>query len=48
MFYLAKVVTLSLVSELLWNFTLLVRYKLNRFRTQWVNQFDIQVLLFGG
>ena len=47
-FYVANVITLSAVSELLWKFTLLLRYKLNRFRPPWVNQFDIRALLFGG
>ena len=47
-FYVDNVITLSVVSEFLWNFTLLVRYKLNVFRPPRVNQFDIHALLFGG
>ena len=48
MFYVANVITLSAVSELLWKFTLLVRYKLNIFRRPRVNQSDIRALLFLG
>ena len=48
MFYVASVITVSVFSELLWKSTLLVRYKLNRFRPPWVNQVDICALLFGG
>ena len=48
MFYVANVITLSVVSELLWKFTLLVRYKLNIFRPPRVKQFDICALLFVG
>ena len=47
MFYLANVTTLSIVSELLWKFTILVRYRLNIFSPPRVNQFDICALLFG-
>ena len=47
MFYVANVITLSVVFELLWKFTLLIRYKLNIFRPPRVNQFDIRTLLFG-
>ena len=48
MFYVANVTTLSVVSELLWKFTLFIRYKLSIFRPPWVNQFDICELLLGG
>ena len=48
MFYVANVIVLSIVSELLWNFTLLIRYKLNIFQPPQMNQFDIRALLFGG
>ena len=48
MFYVANVITLSVVLELLLKFTLLVRYRLNIFRPPWVNQFDIRALLFVG
>ena len=48
MFYVANVITLSVYLELLWKFTLLVRYKLNIFRPPWVNHFYIRELLFGG
>ena len=48
MFYVANVITLSTVLELLWNFTLIVRYKLNVFRPPRVNLFDVCALLFGG
>ena len=48
MFYVANIITLILFLELLWYFTLLIRYKLNRFRIPRVNQFDIHALLFGG
>ena len=47
MFYVAKIITSSVVSELMWKFTLLVRYKLNIFRPPLANQFDIRALLFG-
>ena len=47
-FYVANVIKLRLVSELLWKFNLLARYKLNIFRPPRVNQFDIRALLFGG
>ena len=47
MFYLANVTTLSIVSELLWKFTILVRYRLNIFSPPRVNHFDICALLFG-
>ena len=46
MFYADNVIALSGGLELLWKFTLLVRYKLNIFRHPWVNQFDIRELLF--
>ena len=48
MFYVANVITLSVVLELLWKFTLLVRYKLNIFRPPRVNQFGIRALIFRG
>ena len=48
MFYVANVIILSAVLELLWKFTLLVRYKLNIFQPPQVNQFDICAQLFGG
>ena len=48
MFYVANVITLSAFLELLWKFTLLVRYRLNITRPPRVNQFDIHALLFGG
>ena len=47
MFYIAKFITLSVVMELLLKFTLLIHYKLSRFRTPQVNKFDIRALLFG-
>ena len=46
MFYVASVITVSVFLELLWKFTLLIRYKLNIFRTPQVNHFYIRVLLF--
>ena len=48
MFYVANVITFTVFLELLWKFTLLLRYKLNIFRPPWMNQFDICALLFGG
>ena len=39
MFYVASVIEFSAFLELLWNHTLLVRYKLNRFRPPWVEPF---------
>ena len=48
MFYVANVITLRVVLELLWKFTLLVRYKLNIFYPPRLNQFDNLALLFGG
>ena len=48
MFYIASFITFSVFSELPWKSTVLVRYKLNIFRTPRVNQFDIRALLFGG
>ena len=48
MFYVADVITLSVVLELMRKSNLLVCYKLNIFRPPWVNQFDICALLFGG
>ena len=47
-FYIVNVISLSVVLELLWRFTLLVHYKLNIFQTPQLNQFDILALLFGG
>ena len=46
MFYVDNITTLSVFSELLWKFTLLVRYKLNISRPPRANQFDISALLF--
>ena len=46
MFHVSSVITLRVFLELLWKFTLLVCYKLNRFRPPRVNQFDIRALLF--
>ena len=48
MFHVANVIMFSVFLELLCKFTLLVRYKLNRFRPPQVNHFDIRALLFGG
>ena len=48
MFYVANVITFSIFLELVWESTLLLRYKLNRFRPPHVNQFDIHALLFRG
>ena len=48
MFYLANVIIFSVVLELLWKSTLLVRYKLNILRYLRVNQFDIRALFFSG
>ena len=48
MFSVANVITLSVVPELLWKFTLIVRYKLGIFRPPRVNQLDICGLLFRG
>ena len=45
MLYVASVITLSAFSDLLWNFSLLVRYKLKRFRPPRVKQFDICAIL---
>ena len=47
MFYASNVMTLSTFSELLRKFTLLLCYKLNRFRPPRVNLFDSCALLFG-
>ena len=46
MFYIANIMTLSIVLEFLWKLNLLVRYKLNIFHPPRVNQFDICALLF--
>ena len=46
MIYVASVITFNVFFELLWKSTLLVCYKLNRFRPPQVNQFDIPALLF--
>ena len=48
MIYVDNVITLSVFLELLWKFTLLLRYRLNRFRPPWENQFDNCAPLFGG
>ena len=48
MFYVANVITLSVFLELPRKFNLLVRYKLNRFWSPRVNQFDTRALAFGG
>ena len=47
-FYVANVITFSVISELPCKFTLLVRYKLNIFWPLRVNRFDISALLFSG
>ena len=47
-YYVANIITLRVVLELLWEFTLLICYKLNIFRPPRVNQFDICALLFRG
>ena len=47
MFYKASIIKFSLILELLWKSTLLVHYKLNRFRFLQVNQLDIHLLLLG-
>ena len=38
MFYVANVITFSVFLDILQKSTVLIRYKLNRFRTPWVNQ----------
>ena len=48
MFYVANVITFCVVSELLWKFNLLVRYKLNILQLPQINNFDTRELLFGG
>ena len=48
MFYVANVITFSMFSELLWKFTLLIRYKLSILWPLRVNQFGIPAMLFGG
>ena len=48
MFYLANVIRLNVVLELLRKSTLLVDYRLNFFWPPRVKQFDIRALLFGG
>ena len=48
MFYLSNVIIFTVSLELLWKVTLFERYRLNRFRPPWVNQFDIRARLFGG
>ena len=48
MLCVANVITYIVVLELLSNFSSLVHYNLNRFRSPWVKQFDILALLFGG
>ena len=47
MFYVANLIKLSVVSEILWKSNLLVRYKLDIFPPLQVNNFDISALLFG-
>ena len=47
MFYVANIITCIVFFELLWISTLIVHYKLNRFRTP-LNQFEICALSFGG
>ena len=48
MFYVDNIIIFCVFLEILWNSTLLIRYKLDKFRPPWVNQFDICVMLFGG
>ena len=48
MFYIANIITFSAFSDLLWEYTLIVRYNLNIFQPPRVNHFDIGTLLFGG
>ena len=45
MFYVANVIKFSVLSELLWKSTILVRYKVNSFRPPSVNQLYIRALL---
>ena len=45
MFYVSIVITFSIFLELLFNYTLLVFYKLNKFLPPRVNQFNIRALL---
>ena len=46
MSYVVSVITFSVILVLLWDFTLLVFYKLYRFCSPILNQFDIHTLLF--
>ena len=46
-FYVDTIINFSFFLELLWKSTLLVRYKLNKFRSPQVNQFDICAVLYG-
>ena len=46
MSYVANVITVSVLLDLLYKSTLLVHYKLNVFRPPRVNQFDIRALLY--
>ena len=48
MFNVSNIVKFCAFSELLWEYTVFIRYKLNRLWTSRVNQFDIFALLFGG
>ena len=48
MFYVDKIITCSVFPELLSKYTLIVRYKLNRFGLHVLNQLDISALLFSG
>ena len=48
MFYVASVIIFRVFLELLWKYTFIVNYRLNRLWPPWVNQFDIHALLFGG
>ena len=48
MFYVANVITFSVVSDLLWECTSIVHYSLNRFQPPLVNQFYICTMWFGG
>ena len=48
MFYVANVIEFSVFLDLLCTFNLLVGYRLNRFWSQQLNQFDTHALLLGG
>ena len=47
MFYVDSVIAFNLFSELLWNYTLIVPYRLNSFQPPQVNYYDIRELLLG-